>query len=400
MTYPQSEIANKVNALGSAWEQFKRVNDSRLAELERKGSSDPLYDEQLRKINTALDNTRSQMEHMEAALYRPQAGAEKAVKYSPLAEEHKTAFCAYLRKGADNGLADLENKALSVASDPDGGYLVTSSMSDTLIRLVRDNSPMRRLSRLENISSDALEIIEDRNSATVGWTSETGAVSDTATPQVGKRTIPVHEVYAQPKATQKLIDDSAVDIESWLAEKVADAFSDMENAAFISGDGVGKPRGILTYTAGTSWGEIEQITSDSDGNVTADALVEMIYGMKEGYASRASFLMHRAALQQVRLLKEATTGQYLWQPGIAAGQPDILLGVPVFTSSDMESPATDSLSIALADFQSAYQIVDREGVRILRDPFTDKPFVKFYATKRVGGDVVNFEAIKLMKLGS
>jgi len=175
--------------------------------------------------------------------------------------------------------------------------------------------------------------------------------------------------------------------------------SKKENTAFVSGDGVGKPRGILTYTAGTSWGEIEQVASGSAGAVTADKIIELYYALKEDYATNASFLMNRATVEDVRQLKD-TTNQYLWNPGLAVGVPDTLMGVPVYQAADMPVPAADSLSIAVGDFKAAYQIVDRAGIRVLRDPFTDKPFVKFYSTKRVGGDVVNFEAVKLMKLGS
>jgi HK97 family phage major capsid protein len=209
----------------------------------------------------------------------------------------------------------------------------------------------------------------------------------------------VHELYAQPKATQKLIDDAAIDIEAWLADKVSTIFAKKENTAFISGDGVGKPRGILTYSDGTSWGTIEQVASGSSGAVTADKLLELYYSLKEDYAVNATFLMNRSTVEAVRQLKD-NTNQYLWSPGLHLGAPDTLLGVPVYQAADMPVPAADSLSIACGDFKSAYQIVDRTGVRVLRDPFTDKPFVKFYSTKRVGGDVINFEAIKLMKLGS
>lgn len=395
-----NEIAGKVQHLGHAWEQFKTVNDQRLREIEKKGSADPLYDVQLQKINDALDATKGQLNRLEGSVYRPEAGKAHGGFENPAVREYKSAFCGYIRKGEDAGLAALEQKALSVGSDPEGGYLVTPTMSDYLAKTVLEVSPIRQLARIETISSDALEVIEDRDEAVCGWTSETGAVSETDSPEVGRRHIPLHELYAQPKATQRLIDDSAIDIEQWLAEKVADSFARKENKAFIDGDGVGKPRGILSYDAGTDWGEIEQVNSGTDGQVTADGIVKLYYSLKESYAARATFLMHRNALQQIRLLKETTTGQYLWQPGIAAGQPDTILGTPVMNAVDMPTPSNDSLSVAVGDFQAAYQVVDRQGVRILRDPFTEKPYVKFYATKRVGGDVVNFEAIKLLKLTS
>jgi HK97 family phage major capsid protein len=395
-----SDISERVHMLGNAWEQFKAVNDQRLRDIERKGAADPLDVLQLGKINDALDGYKDRLARMEVAVARPDTMLGASFGDNGASSEHKQAFCHYLRKGADANLQAIEKKALSIGSDPDGGYLVTSTMSQTIVKTVFESSPMRQLAAVETISTDSLELIEDRNSAVAGWTSETGSVSDTATPQIGKKTIPVHELYAQPKATQKLIDDASINVEAWLADKLADIFSRTENTAFVSGNGVGQPRGILTYTAGTSWGQIQQVISASDGAVTADSLFNLYYALKETYAARASFLMNRAVVKAVRLLKEATTNQYLWAPGLSAGVPDTLLGAPVHQASDMPTAATGSLSIALGDFSAAYQIVDRVGIRTLRDPFTDKPFVKFYTTKRVGGDVVNFDAVKLMKLSA
>lgn len=399
-----SEITDRVHALGNAWEHFKQLNDLRLKEIEKKGAADPLYMDQLSKVNHALDHYKQRIDVLETAQARP--GKEltgfgtKALGSAAVPSEYSKAFCNYLRKGMDAGLEELCTKALSVGSDPDGGYLVTPTMSHRIVKLVEEASPFRALAAIENISSDSLEILEDRDDAAAGWTSETGSVSDSGNPQIGKRTIHVHELYAQPKATQKLVDDSAIDIESWLAEKVAGIFARKESTAFVSGNGVGQPRGILTYDAGTDWGQIQQINSGTSGAVTGDGLVKLYYAMKEAYATRATFLMNRSVMQAVRLLKESTTDQYIWQPGLAAGAPDTLLGIPAAQSADMPAAQADSLSVALADFSQAYQIVDRIGIRTLRDPFTDKPFVKFYTTKRVGGDVVNFEAIKLLKLAN
>jgi HK97 family phage major capsid protein len=398
-----NEISDRVHALGNAWEQFKQVNDMRLKEIERKGSADPLHMEQLSKISGALDNYKHRLDVLETAQTRP--GLELATKgFAPAADgrmsEYKKAFCNYLRKGMDAGLEELHTKALSVGSDPDGGYLVTPAMSQGIIKRIEEESVMRRLARVETISSDSLDIIEDVGDAAAGWTTETGTVSDSNTPQVGKRNIPVFELYAQPKATQKLVDDAAIDIESWIAEKVAAIFARKESEAFIDGNGTSQPKGILSHAAGTDWGQIEQVLSGTDGEVTADSLMNLYYSLKAEYASRATFLMNRTVVQSIRLLKDSTTDQYIWQPGLAAGTPDTLLGLPVAQCNDMPVAANDSLSVALADFSSAYLIVDRIGIRTLRDPYTDKPFVKFYTTKRVGGDVVNFDAIKLLKLAA
>jgi len=395
-----TEITEQVNQLGTAWEHFKQVNDARLNEIERKGNADPLYLEHLSKINHALDNHKSRMDTIETAVSRPAVAGDSYKFNSPFVGEYKKAFVSYLRKGMDAGLEQLQSKALSVGTDADGGYTVTPAMSDTIVKAIAEHSPMRQLANIETISTDSLEIIQDYDEAAAGWTTETGTVSDTTTPQIAKKTISVHELYAQPKATQKLVDDSAIDIEQWIADKVSEVFTRIENAAFVSGDGSGKPKGILAYTAGTSWGQIEQIDSGVNGALTADSLIQLYYSLNEEYATRATFLMNRSVVQAARLLKESTTDQYLWQPGLAVGADDTLLGVPVRQAVDMPVAATDSLSVAIADFTRAYTIVDRIGIRTLRDPFTDKPFVKFYTTKRVGGDVVNFDAIKLLKLAA
>lgn len=395
-----TEIKARVDQLGSAWEEFKQVNNRRDNEIKRRGSSDPLTDQHLSRLNNAIDECKERMNKMEVAFNRPAYGEIEGSKSIIEVEvAHKKAFCNYLRKGVEGDLCHLETKAMSVASDPDGGYLVSPQVSDIIMKTVFETSPLRKIASVETISSDSLEILEDRSEAVAGWTTESGAVSETGTPTLAKKTIPVHELYAQPKATQKLIDDSAIDIEAWLAGKISEIFSKKENTAFINGDGVGKPRGIITYAAGTGWGQIQQVASGSSAAVSADKIISLYYSLKEDYAVNSSFLMNRATVEMVRQLKDSTNN-YLWNPGLALGAPDTLLGSPVYQAADMPVPANDSLSIAFGDFKAAYQIVDRTGIRVLRDPFTEKPFVKFYSTKRVGGDVINFEAIKLMKLGS
>lgn len=310
---------------------------------------------------------------------------------------YEKAFQNYLRRGMDAGLEALQIKALTVGSDPDGGYVVTPSMSSRITQAIHETSALRQISSIETISSESLELIDDHDQAVAGWTSETGT-GDVSAPITAKRTIATHELYAQPKATQKLVEDSAIDIEGWLAGKISDIFSRKENTAFIAGTGVGMPRGILTYAAGNRWGCIEQIKSGSSSEISADALICLFYSLKDAYSKRASFIMNRTTVEKVRMIKEKSTGQYLWQPSLSAGSPDTLLGCPVYMVADMPMVSPHSLPIAVGDFQAAYQIVDKKGIRILRDPFTEKPFVKFYSTKRVGGDVINFDAIKLLKM--
>jgi HK97 family phage major capsid protein len=394
-----TEITEKVNYLSNAWEEFKHVNDARLLEREKKGTHDPLYDEHLSRINAALDNYKSRVDQLEVAVGRP-ASSHKSAEYPAHAtrSEYKNAFRMYLRKGMDGGLEQLQTKALSVGTPEDGGYLVTEEISDLVAKRVFSSSPMRSLATVQTISTDSLDVIEDAGDSAAAWTTETGAISESSTPQIGKHTIPVFEMYAQPKATQKLLDDAAIDVEQWIAEKVADKFARMEATAFINGNGTSQPKGILQYAAGTAFGQIEQVNSGTSGAVTADGLIKLFYALQENYARTATFLMNRSVLQSVRLLKEATTNQYLWQPGLAAGAPDTLLGIPVATAADMPVASANSLSVAIGDFKQAYLVVDRIGMRILRDPFTEKPFVKFYTTKRVGGEVINSDAVKLLKL--
>ncbi len=386
-----TEITDKINQIASGWEQFKAVNDRKENEIERKGSADPLTINQIEKLNNNIDR-------LQATIHRPMSEVKSTDSLEN--KEYKNAFCNYLRKGNDYGLSNLELKYLSAGKDSDGGYLVTPQMSDEIVKSVVATSPMRQICKVTEISGDALEVIEDTEEAFAGWTSETEARTETATPQIGKRVIPVHELYAQPKATQKLVDDASIDIEQWLSEKIVDVFSRKENAAFITGDGEGKPRGILSYEAGKDWGKLEQILSGENANITADGIINLYYSLKEIYAVKSKFLMSRAAVQAVRMLKDTTNGKYLWQPGLSSGTSDTLLGAEVLQSADMPNVSNGALAIAFGDFSSAYQIVDRQGIRVLRDPFTEKPFVKFYTTKRVGGDVVNFEALKLMKLSA
>lgn len=397
-----NRINKRVDELGYAWEEFKSVNDRRLKEIETKGSADVLTTEHVSRINNALSEYKERIDSIETSFNRPASacGYNENVPHETV-KEHKAAFINYLRKGVETDLFFLEKKALSTTTDADGGYLASPSMSSDMARYIFETSPMRKIANVVNITSEALEVIEDNDEAEASWSaSEAAAVTDSDTPQLGRVTITAHELVAQPKATQRLIDDSSIDIEAWLTEKLVDVFSRKENSAFISGDGSGKPKGILAYTAGIGVDKIQQIASGTSAVVTADSLINLYYSLKDEYASQATFLMNRAVVQQVRLLKEATTNQYLWQPGLAAGAPDTLLGVPVMKASDMPVAAANSLSVAVGDFKRAYQIVDRTGVRILRDPYTEKPFVKFYTTKRVGGGVVNFDAIKLLKLAA
>ena len=422
------KAASAIDALHAGFEEFKKANDERLAQIEKKGSADVVTEAKLQKIEADLEKAQRIADEAVLAAKRStrvvtdekgeaidldrkaqdwatmnarRRGAVVGSFNAADMDGYKAAFDTFLRKG-EEVMGPDERKALSIGTDPDGGYVVNPDLSGRIVTKVFESSPMRAFASVQVISSDALEGLFDLNEASSGWVGETDSRAETNTPQLGKWRIPVHEVYAKPKATQKLLDDASINMEAWLASKVAEKFARDEANAFVVGNGVNKPRGFLTYASGTTLpGTIERFDTGVNGAFAAapnggDVLINALYGLKQQYRANATWFMNRATLKLTRKLKDSD-GAYLWSPGIAAGQPATLLGYPVASFEDMPDPATDSLSIAVGDMREAYQIVDRIGIRTLRDPYSAKPYVEFYTTKRVGGDVVNFEAIKLIE---
>jgi len=405
-----TKMADVIEGLGRTWDAFKEVTDRQSQEIRRSGDASIETKAQVERINAALDSLVSEKRQLDTSSRRPPHGGNEdwaSLSYDQM--QHKASFQTFLRKGNDQGLAEIEKKALSVGSDPDGGYMVPVEMSDRIVRRVEQMSTFRTLASSVQISTEALEGLRDVDEAGAGWTTETGARGETASPTLGKWRIAVAEMYAEPRATQTFLDDAAVDVESWLSAKIADRFARLENTAFVSGDGVAKPRGFASYpTAATadaarSWGTIEHVASGANGGFAAsspaDVLFDLVHAFKQPYLTGASWIARRQVIALIRKLK-ASDGSYLWQPGLQQGQPATLLDFPVVTDEDMPALGTGALSLALGNFREAYQIVDRIGIRVLRDPYTAKPYVKFYATKRVGGDVVNFEAVKFVKFSS
>lgn len=402
------EVLQAVTDLNTAFTQYKKANDERLQQIEARGKADPLLEEKLSTINAEIDRLQGEITN---AKRLPQTGSGDTKTLSKEQLAHQKAFTGWVRKGVgESELRELETRAMSVGSDPDGGYFVPVDQSGRMVTRIYETSPIRQLASEATISTESLEGETDLNEAGAGWVGETETRSETSTPQVGKWKIVAHEMYAEPRITQKLLDDAAFDVESWLAAKVADKFARTENSAFVIGNGVGKPRGITSYTTAATadgsraWGTLEHVKSGANGAFAAtnpgDYLLDLIYKLKVTFRSNAAFLCPRAVLAAARKIKNATDNNYLWQPGLQAGQPSTLLGYPVYEAEDMPALNTDSLSLAFGDFREGYQIVDRIGIRVLRDPYTAKPFVKFYTTKRVGGDVINFEAIKFLKFAS
>ena len=316
---------------------------------------------------------------------------------------HQKAFENYVRSGDDDALRglDLEGKAMSTAVAADGGYLVDPQTSETIKSVLKSTASLRQVASVVNVEATTFDVLIDHTDIGSGWATETGATAETGTPSLERISIPLHELSALPKASQRLLDDSAFDIEGWLAGRIADKFARAEAAAFIDGDGVDKPTGFLTHTlvddAAWAWGSIGYVPTGVDGDFgTADKIVEVVYALGAQYRANATFVMNSKTAGKVRKLKDAD-GRFLWSDGLAAGEPARLMGYPVLIAEDM--PDVDSLGAAIAfgDFDAGYTIAERPDLRILRDPFSAKPNVLFYATKRVGGDVSDFSAIKLLK---
>ncbi|MEM9845599.1 MAG: phage major capsid protein [Pseudomonadota bacterium] len=319
---------------------------------------------------------------------------------------HKKAFGAYLRSGDDDGLRhlEIEGKALSSGVAADGGYLVDPVTAETISGVLRNASSIRAIANVVAVEATAYDVLVDHTDIGSGWASETAASTETGTPQIERVSIPLHELSALPKASQRLLDDSAFDVEGWLAERIADKFSRAEGGAFIAGDGVDKPRGFLDYTsvdnAAWAWGNIGYVPTGAVGDFSAtepaDAIVDLVYSLGARYRANATFVMNSKTAGAVRKMKDAD-GRFLWSDGLAAGEPARLMGYPVLISEDMPDIDGDATAIAFGDFNAGYTIAERPDLRILRDPFSAKPHVLFYATKRVGGDVSDFAAIKLLK---
>lgn len=314
--------------------------------------------------------------------------------------ENREGYVEFLKR---RSIDDAEVKALSVNSDVSGGYLTMPEMGGVIQTRVFETSPMRQLASVLTIGSDTYEVILDNDEASSGWVGETAARPTTGTPTLGKLTITCNELYANPKATQKILDDAGIDLEAWLAQKVADKFARDEATAFVSGNGVNKPKGLLSYTAGTDINaqQIEQIVSGSASTFTYDGLVDLQNALKEPYQVNAVFLIRRASNAHLMKIKDGE-GMPIFNMLFDknTGLQPTIMGKPVYFAADMPAVGSNNLAAAYGDIRAAYQIVDRTGIRVLRDPFTDKPNIGFYTTKRTGGAAKNFEAVKLHKIAA
>jgi len=399
-----NDVTATLTELNRTFAAFREQNDRRLADLER-GREDVVTNEHVDRINASLGELTTAVEAQQQTIDALRIGSGSGDAPSAEVAEHQQAFNSWFRHGGDEqALRDMQVRAgLTTESAPDGGFLVPTEMQGTIDRVLGTVSAMRQLARVITINSNEYKLLVNQGGAGSGWVGESDSRAKTATPTLSEIEIVCGEIYANPAATQRSLDDASVDLAAWLADEVSITFAEQEGAAFISGNGIKKPRGILSYTtvanASYAWGKIGFLVTGAAADFASsnpvDALMQLYGGLKEGYRNGASFLTADATLTKMRTFKDGQ-GNYIWTPPTVGG-PQTILGKPIVTDDNMPLVGSNTFPVAFGNFQRAYTIVDRLGTRVLRDPYTDKPNVLFYTTRRVGGAVHNFEAIKLLK---
>ena len=397
---PEARAA--MHEMMAAFEAFKGANDARLNEIEKKASADTLLEEKVARIDQAVSQAQARLDRAMSDARRPLIGGEPAAVAS--APEAKAAFEGYVRTGRELG---LELKAGLSSASNSGGYVVPPETERAIERRLMATSPMREIATVRTVASGVFRKPVSTAGIASGWLAETAARPETDPATLALLEFPAADLYANPAATQTLLDDALVDLDEWLASEVEDAFAAQETTAFVTGDGTNKPKGFLGYSivADTShaWGDIGYVASGAAGafaaSSPADKLIDLIYAPKAQFRPNGRFVMNRKTVSAVRKFKDAD-GNYIWSPATRPGETASLLGYPVTEIETMPDIAANSYAIAFGDFQRGYLIVDRAGVRVLRDPYSAKPYVLFYTTKRVGGGIQNFDAIKVMKFAA
>ncbi len=401
-----ADIEQKLGEIARTFEEFKAKNDTVIAEEIKKGTADVVRKEEVDRINAAITDLQEDVKAAQrSALFgKVQDEAEQAK------DEYKSAYYNWARKG-DRYESELEQKGttLNTVTANEGGHAVPEELDRTILDLIKQISPFRMYANTVTVStSDYKKLVNVRGTAS-GWVGETAARSATAAPELREIAPPIGEIYANLSASQRMLDDAFFNVEAWLASELATEFAQAEGVAFISGNGTNRPRGFLSATINVSgdatrtFGHVQMIKTGVAGGFVAvttssnpaDTFIETVYSLKSEMRAGAVWGMNALTQAAVRKFRN-TDGDYIWQPGLSMGQPATILGYAVAEMPPMPDVATDTFPIAFGNFQRGYTIVDRIGTRTLRDPYTNKPFVQFYATKRCGGDVIDSEAIKLI----
>ncbi len=396
------EMKQAFDGFMQSFHAFRESNDRRINELETKAGVDSVTAEKVERISAELDKRKTQLDVLTLKSQRPRLEGSK-----PATSEHKTAFDSYVRRGDSAGLSMLEQKALSTSVNADGGFTVPLEIEAEIGQRLALISPIRSIASVRQVSSASFRKPFATNGFSVGWVAETGSRAQTNTATLDALDFPTHELYAMPAATPSLLDDSAVNIDEWIANEVELAFASQECTAFVNGDGTTKPKGFLSYTTiandAWEWGKLG-VTATGDASSFASAnpsdhLLDLVYSLEAGYRQNAHFVMNRKTQAAIRKFKDSD-GNYLWTPPAQPGGQAVLMGFPVVESEDMPDIAANITPVAFGDFRRGYLIVDRAGIQVLRDPYSAKPYVLFYTVKRVGGGVQDFNAIKLLKVSA
>ena len=399
-----SEIKDILDQYAATFEEYKKTNDARFEELKKGSGKAGELEEKLAKIEAEMQKKEKAISEIEAKLNRPGFAGNSANEQ--VKADHRKAFNAFLRKGIEDGLEDLQVKAVNIGTPADGGYAVPEEMSTEIYELLTADSPMRQVCQVRSVGTEDIKQLVDIGGLASGWVAETDARPETNSPKITVATPTFGELYAMPSATQKAIDDIFFDVEKWLTTSIEKEFAMKENEAFTVGDGTNKPKGLLAATMSTNTDDVRTygtfqylktgVAADMPATNPADLLIDTISALKSKYYHNARFMFNRQTLATVRKWKD-NQNNYLWQPGLQSGEPNSILGFPYVINDDMPSIAANALCVAFGDFKEAYIILDRVGIRLLRDPYTNKPYVNFYATKRVGNMILNTEAVKFIK---
>lgn len=385
--------------------------DSKLSAFDQK---DVLNQEKITRIDNAIDGLQGVIDDVNAKLAALAVGsaAEPKVGETPEDREYAKHFHAYFRSGDNRDYDYVRNAqrtgiraAMSVGSNPDGGVLAPIEWDRTVTGKLKLVSPMRQVASVINISTPGFTKVYNDRAVGSGWVGETAARPNTSTPQFSALTYSPGEIYANPAASQQLLDDALIDVDQWLAGEVETEFARQEGIAFINGNGTNKPYGLLGYATGGTFaaqhpfGAIKVVNSGNASALTTDGLIDLVYDLPTAFTGNARFASNRRTMRSVRKFKD-TGGQYLWQPSLEIGAPATVLGFGIVEMPDMPDIAANALPIAFGDFAATYLIIDRVGIRVLRDPYTNKPYVSFYTTKRVGGGVVNPEPMRFQLIAA
>jgi HK97 family phage major capsid protein len=428
------KLNDTIDKIAEAFEEYKRTNDQRLAEIKAKGSADPLLEEKLRKVDAELvqlGDMKTKIEQLDTKLARPgvlAAGAGEQ-RESPEALAYKQAFYGWIRNPADperrtalqqraKALQKVEAKAFGgddgfetrstqtvIGTGSAGGFALPEVIERAIARLSVDISPIRQIATVRMVGSPDYKELFDVNGAAFEWVGEASTRSQTNTPDLAEVAPTFGMASAKPQASEESLDDLFFDVENWLISSAAEAMAQGEGAAHVGGNGTNKPTGFLagptpvtTTDASRAFGTLQYVASGQAAALptSADTFLDLVYSLRARYRSNARWVTSRLVLAAMRKYKDST-GQYLWQPSLSQSQPESFMGYPVTEAEDMPAVAANSFSLAFGDFKEGYLIADRVGMRITRDEITTPGFVKFYVRKRTGGKLRNTQAIKLLK---